>query len=162
MSPLLPMPFTTTRPLQPCSNSTARSKSTAMGPAMRSASARSASASIRTTFSAMFFMRVKMSASKISASLRRLRRHRSVRVEDQYAFLVGATRQRNRLAVERNFHSTRIAGPEDNLVAGLDRLHIRRADDASHDKLAIRLDRHPGTVLGTNRHLERLRTGGVC
>ena len=46
----------TTRPVQACSRWTARSKGAAMGPAMRSASARRASASMRTTFSPVRFM----------------------------------------------------------------------------------------------------------
>ena len=54
--PLLPMPVTTTRPRQASIKSTARSKACAIGPAMRSANARSASASIRTTFSPVCFM----------------------------------------------------------------------------------------------------------
>src|SRR5580704_987412 len=57
MIPLLPMPVTTTRPRQASINSMARSKLAAIGPAMRSASARRASASIRTTFSPVCFMR---------------------------------------------------------------------------------------------------------
>src|SRR5581483_434049 len=56
ISPLFPIPVTTTRPWQQCNISTARLKFSAIGPAMRSASARSASASMRTTFSPMFFM----------------------------------------------------------------------------------------------------------
>src|SRR5882724_9153693 len=57
MMPLLPMPVTTTRPLHPWSISTALSNAAAMGPAIRSANARKASASIRTTFSPMDFIR---------------------------------------------------------------------------------------------------------
>src|SRR5882762_336255 len=57
MMPLLPMPVTTTRPRQASINWTALSKASAMGPASRSASARSASASMRTTFSPTCFMR---------------------------------------------------------------------------------------------------------
>ena len=58
--PLLPMPVTTTRPRQASIKSTARSKACAIGPAMRSANARSASASIRTTFSPVCFMGTRM------------------------------------------------------------------------------------------------------
>ena len=57
ISPLLPMPVTTTRPAQPRISSRARSKSAAMGPAMRSARRRSASASMRTTFSPVVIWR---------------------------------------------------------------------------------------------------------
>src|SRR5664279_2242310 len=154
ISPLFPIPVTTTRPLQPYSRSIERSKSCAIGPAMRSARARSASASIRTTFAAMFFMRAKMLASGKSSSLRLFWRHCPVGVEDQYAFLVGASRQWNRLSVERNLHRASVASPEDNLIVGVDRLHVGRDDDTSHNKLTIRLDRDPGIVFGTDRHLE--------
>src|ERR1017187_2161078 len=53
ISPLLPMPVTTTRPAQPRISSSARDTSPAIGQPMRSASRRSASASIRTTVSAV-------------------------------------------------------------------------------------------------------------
>ena len=56
MMPLLPMPVTTTRPWQAYISCTARSKASAIGPAIRSASARKASASMRTTFSPTCFM----------------------------------------------------------------------------------------------------------
>src|SRR5256885_6794047 len=57
MMPLLPMPVTTTRPVQACSRPGARSKVAAMGPEMRSARPRSASASMRTTFSPVWILR---------------------------------------------------------------------------------------------------------
>src|SRR5215470_2202986 len=56
MIPLLPIPVTTTRPPQECRHSTARSKSAAIGPAIRSARSRSASASIRTTLEPVDFI----------------------------------------------------------------------------------------------------------
>ena len=55
MMPLFPMPVTTTRPRHSNISSRARSKAFDIGPAIRSASARSASASIRTTFSPAMF-----------------------------------------------------------------------------------------------------------
>ncbi len=78
-------------------------------------------------------------------------------VEDQHRFLVRAARQGNRLSVERDFHRTCVASPEYNLVAGVDRLHVRGPNDASDDELAVRLDGHPSAVVGSNRNLERLR-----
>src|SRR5262249_20549669 len=57
MIPLLPIPLTTTRPLHASIIFTAPSKAPAIGPAMRSASARRASASMRTTFSPVCFMK---------------------------------------------------------------------------------------------------------
>src|SRR5260370_11178113 len=51
MMPLLPMPVTTTRPLQACSSASARSNAVAIGPRMRAASSGKASDSMRTTFS---------------------------------------------------------------------------------------------------------------
>src|SRR5215472_13176624 len=57
MIPLLPIPVTTTRPLHASIIFTAPSKAPAIGPAMRSASARRASASMRTTFSPVCFMK---------------------------------------------------------------------------------------------------------
>src|SRR5271169_4668380 len=138
----------------------ARSKSHAIGPAMRSASARSASASIRTTVSATFFMRKKIPASGSLTSLCRFRRHGSVRVEDQYAFLVGAAGKPNRLAVKRHFHSARIAGKEDNLIVGADGLYVGRTDDAPDCNLTVRLDRHPRAIFGTHSDLKRLTA--VC
>src|SRR5664279_1634850 len=154
MSPLLPIPVTTTRPAQRYSNSMARSKSRAMGPAILSARARSASASMRTTFSATFLMTMKISTLRKSISLRQLRRHDTVGAEDQHALLVGAACQGDGLAVERNFHRAGIAGPNDNLVASVDGLHVRRADDAAHDELSIGLNRYPGAVFGTDSHFE--------
>src|ERR1700674_4226643 len=62
MSPLFPIPVTTTRPRQPNISSSARLKSDAIGPASRSASARKASASMRTTFSPTCFMEREMLA----------------------------------------------------------------------------------------------------
>src|SRR5579859_6429125 len=53
MIPLLPMPVTTTRPMQEWRHSTAVEKSPDIGPAMRSAKARRASASMRTTLEPM-------------------------------------------------------------------------------------------------------------
>src|SRR5271165_7200178 len=129
---------------------------------MRSARARSASASMRTTFSATFFMRMKISTLRKSTSLRQFRRHKSMGVEDQHALLVGAACQRDGLAVKRNFHRAGIAGPEDNLVAGVDCLNVRRADDATHDELPIGLNRYPGAVFGTDSHFERHGVGCDC
>src|SRR5215472_12976317 len=63
MIPLLPIPVTTTRPPQECRHSTARSKSAAMGPAMRSARSRKASASIRTTLEPVDFIGTNSSSS---------------------------------------------------------------------------------------------------
>jgi len=59
ISPLFPIPVTTTLPRQSNINSSARLKSAAIGPASRSASARNASASMRTTFSPTLFMKKK-------------------------------------------------------------------------------------------------------
>src|SRR5579859_6156155 len=53
MIPLLPMPVTTTRPMQEWRHSTAVEKSPDIGPAMRFAKARRASASMRTTLEPM-------------------------------------------------------------------------------------------------------------
>src|SRR5450755_1087451 len=133
-----------------------------MGPAILSARARSASASMRTTFSATFFMTMKISTLRKSISLRQLRQHYSVGVEDQLALLVGAACQWDGLAVERNFHRAGIARPNDNLVAGVDGLYVGRADDASHDEFPIRLNRYPGAVFGTDGHFERRRVGCDC
>src|SRR4051794_11537440 len=57
MIPLLPIPVTTTRPPHESRHSTARTKSCAIGPSMRSANSRSASASMRTTLEPVDFTR---------------------------------------------------------------------------------------------------------
>src|SRR5947207_2792421 len=81
------MPVTTTRPLQLKINSIARSNVEAIGPAIRSASARNASASIRTTFSPTRFINIRMLARAHAGS-----------------FHQGICRDKSRMVLEVVFH----------------------------------------------------------
>ena len=46
--------------------------------------------------------------------------------------VLGPPSRRDLLAVERYFYCARIACPENNLISGMNRLHVGRTDDASH------------------------------
>src|SRR5215471_12949351 len=116
--------------------SMARSKSVAMGPAIRSARARKASASMRTTFSAVFFMRGKIARSWLGCYRRSWDDH-SVGIEYQNAFGIRAPFQRHALSVERNFNRAGVAGPKNNLVRGVDGLYVVRTDNAAHRIFSI-------------------------
>src|SRR5271157_6309084 len=84
--------------------------------------------------------------------------------ENYYGYLIESARQGDGLAIEGDVDCARVARPENNLLAGANRLYIRWADDAAHRDLAVSLNRYPCLVLRPYRHFKRLSVldRGIC
>ncbi len=81
--------------------------------------------------------------------------------EDQSFRLVRSGGERDVFAVERDFHSSRVAGVEDDFCPGVNGFHYWRPDDAAHHKAAVRLYGDPRLVLGTYGQFEGQRHCGL-